>query len=296
MKHDEQHQGVASRWALPGSLAAHLLVIALLIFGVPLPPLKQQEEQPIAVDLVPPESPEEQKAEPPARPEEPEKPEEEKAEKPPAAARETARPAPQEVLKPVFRFGEKDGGPRKSLDGDGAEEGSESAEATSEEGRQEAAKPPALEAAASPDQAAPSEDPEAAAPKATDAPAKQEARKPGEAKRLFSQSATGDAIATTAIGEVPRGVRAGRLCVTELREQLRNTMPPYYPDLLPSFKLGEGTVIDARRAAMRVSGEWYDLSYRCEVDTDATKVVAFSFRVGNLLPPSEWARRGLPIR
>lgn len=292
MKHDEQDQRVASRWALPGSLAAHLLVIALLMFGLPLPLLKQQEEQPIAVDLVPPEPPEEKKAEPPPPPEESKKPEEE----PPAAASETVKPAPQQVLKPVFRFGENDAGPRKSLDGDAAEEGPESAEAKSEEGKQEPAKPPALEADDSPDQAAPSDAPEAAEPKATEAPAKQEAKKPGEAKRLFSQSETGDAIATTAMGEVPRGVRAGRLCVTELREQLRNTMPPYYPDLLPSFKLGEGTVIDARRAAMRVSGEWYDLTYRCEVDADATKVVAFSFRVGNVLPPSEWVRRGLPIR
>ena len=95
---------------------------------------------------------------------------------------------------------------------------------------------------------------------------------------------------------MPRGVRAGRLCVTELREQLQNGLPPYYPDLLPSLPLDEGTVIDVPEAAFRMNGEWYDLTYRCEVDTNATKVVAFALRVGDLLPPSEWRRRGLPLR
>ncbi len=117
-----------------------------------------------------------------------------------------------------------------------------------------------------------------------------------EAKKLFSQKATGDVIATTAMGDVPRGVRAGRLCVTELREQLQNGLPPYYPDLLPSYRLEEGTIIDVPTAAFRVAGEWYDLSYRCEVDANATRVVAFAFRVGSLLPRSEWRRRKLPAR
>ena len=98
------------------------------------------------------------------------------------------------------------------------------------------------------------------------------------------------------MADVPRGVRAGRLCVTELREQLQNGLPPYYPDLLPSYRLEEGTVIDVPTAAFRVAGEWYDLSYRCEVDTNATRVVAFAFRVGGLLPRSEWTRRKLPAR
>jgi hypothetical protein len=120
---------------------------------------------------------------------------------------------------------------------------------------------------------------------------------PRPAKKLFSRQATGNPIATTAMGAVPRGVRGGRLCVTELREQLQNGLPPYYPDLLPSPRLDEGvTVIDAPGVAFRMNGQWFDLSYRCEVDADATKVVAFAFRVGDALPQSEWRRRGLPLR
>jgi hypothetical protein len=114
-----------------------------------------------------------------------------------------------------------------------------------------------------------------------------------EAKTLFSQSATGDPIATTAMGNLPRGVRASQLCVTELKQQLLNNLPPYYPELLPTDPLKAGTVIELRSTAFRASGRWFNLSYRCGVDKDATKVVSFAFRVGDPVPRSEWERRGL---
>ncbi len=197
----------------------------------------------------------------------------------------------------MFQFGEKDAGPRKAADGNSAEDGSAAPEAEQKPEKQELAKPPALAAAKSDEQAARPGAPEKPATKPAQAAKKQEAPKPKEAKKLFSQSETGDVIATTAMGDVPRGVRAGRLCVTELREQLQNGLPPYYPDLLPSYRLDEGTtVIDVPQAAFRVSGEWYDLSYRCEVDTNATRVLVFAYRVGAPLPPSEWKRRGLPMQ
>ena len=57
-----------------------------------------------------------------------------------------------------------------------------------------------------------------------------------------------------------------------------------------------GTVIDVPTAAFRVAGRWYDLSYRCDVDANATRVVGYAFRVCGLLPRSEWRRRKLPVR
>jgi hypothetical protein len=67
------------------------------------------------------------------------------------------------------------------------------------------------------------------------------------------------------------------------------------PELLPFDPLKEGTVIEKPSTAFRASWQWHDLSYRCEVDADATKVVGFAFDVGNPIPPSEWKRRGLPF-
>lgn len=157
----------------------------------------------------------------------------------------------------------------------------------------------------------PAEQPEAAAPdsdvqvslparseKPTPRPARSARTSPTpklqEAKRLFSEAATGNQTATSATGNLPREVRGGVLCVSELREQLRNASPPYFPDLLPSYPLKDGAVLEVPDAAFRVRGQWFNLSFRCNVDADVTKVVSFALRVGEPIPPSQWARRGLP--
>src|SRR5262249_31376707 len=124
----------------------------------------------------------------------------------------------------------------------------------------EQAAPKALTAAKATDQAPQAEAPAAAVKKPPD-PDKVEKQKPPdpaqvkkpvklqEAKRLFSSAATGDPIATIAMANIPRGVRVGRLCGTELREQLLNATPPYLPDFLPIYQPGAGTTIEIRSAA-----------------------------------------------
>ena len=194
------------------------------------------------------------------------------------------------VLQPVERYGEEDAGPREAPDGDGAKEAAASAE---EPGETSAGQSGVLTAA--PGGAAGEAGSVALVPKPADnAEAADET--PKDVTKLLSPEASGDAVATTAMGDVPRGVRAGRLCVTALRDELRRGLPPYYPDILPAYRLEEGNVLDVPKAAFRTGGRWFDLSYRCEVDGKATRVVGFSYRVGEPLPRSEWKRRGLPAR
>lgn len=284
------------RWALPASLAVHLLIAALVIFGLPVSLLRPQEEA-IKVDLVPPPKPsEEAKIEPspPAEESRSEKPQEADAEVPSPAVNDAARDGVSPVLRPVFQFGEKDAGPREAADGNSAEDSSASATAPGDPDKQGLAEPLAVTAVEAPDQAAQPGTPEIPAPKPADAVKVQKPSQLQEAKTLFSQKITGDPIATTAMRDVPRGVRAGRLCVTELRAQLLNALPPYFPDLLPSDELTGGTVIEIPNTAFRANRKWYDLSYRCEVDKDAMKVVSFAFHVGDPVPRSEWERRALP--
>ncbi len=347
---------------MPASLVLHLLVIAFLLFELPISLPQPQQEETISVDLVPPpEAPEEAKAEPPPAPEpEAEKPPEPEPEPqtPPPASSAEQQPLPS--LRPVFQFGERDAGPRESLEGNSAQDGSgppvpEPEEAELAEGppdqpveasekpaetpetpvkaEEQAAQPEEAETAASESAGAtanesgddgsasldvlhdPQLDPAAQLPAPTDneeidvalpkeaerpmpRPANPAAPRGGsklqEAERLFSQSTIPARIATTAMGGLPREVRGTQLCVTELREQLRNASPPYFPDLLPSYPLGPGTVLDVSEAAFRVSGQWFNLSFRCTVDKDATKVVSFAFHVGEPIPRSQWARRELP--
>lgn len=374
-------------WALPASLILHALVAALLVYNVPRPPQQPQEEQAVNVALVPP--PEQPKPKPapvtPPKPPEPkvEKPPEPKAEKPPAPE----KPSKVEVLKPVFQFGDKDTGPRKSLDGASAQDTSPSpakeddskppvvpkpAESQSTtpavaEGRPDSTKvdekpvdaakdaepEQAKQAASSQDmdkqqadkeeaganepdkqtEAAPPPlaadgDGEIELPTSTEAPKPKPANapKPGPAKvsrsrsesagrpnstdtaasasraysglpgvhRLYSQGATGDALATSAMGGVPREKRIAQLCASALQQQLVDAS--YFPDLIPSVPLKVGNVLDAPDVAFRATTKWYHLGFRCQVDTDATRVLSFTFRVGPAIPPSEWVRLGLPVR
>ena len=347
-------------WALPTSLILHALIAAFLVYGLPVPPQQPQEEQPVNVALVPPPDQPKPKPAPAPPPKEPkaEKPPEPKVEKPPEPKVEKPPQAqkapPIEVLKPVFQFGDKDAGPRKSLDGASARDSSpspakddaskppvvpkpeenKSAEltpdaekhATSTEemdklqadkqepeaspaplaaGEGEIELPMSAEAPSPKPANAPKPDPSKVSKSASGSAGKPSSKEVAVAKsrtysglpgvhRLYSQGATGDASATTSMAGVPRGKRAAQLCASALQQQLLDAS--YFPELIPSVPLKAGNILDAPDVAFRTTTTWYHLGFRCEVDTDATKVLSFNFRVGPVIPPDQWVRLGLPVR
>jgi hypothetical protein len=249
-------------WELPASLFLHLLLAALLVFGLPASLSQPQDEQAINVKLVPPPKPPEQakaKTSTPAKQAKVEKPHEKSVEPPKSSAR----------VPLVFQFGEKDAGPRKAVDGNSAQDGEPI---------------PHPKTADKP------------APKSGDAAKVEIPLKLQEAKKLFSKAATGDPMATTAKSNLTRGERAAQLCFTELREQLLHASPPYFPERLPFYPMNESLRIDEQSAKFKSAGQWYYFGYRCEVDADATKVVSFGFHVGEPIPRSEWGRLGLPAQ
>ncbi|WP_343044839.1 DUF930 domain-containing protein [Allomesorhizobium camelthorni] len=352
---------------MPASLILHALIIALLVYGLPTTPPPPQEEQAVNVSLVPPPDRPKPKPAPVPSPREAkaEKPPERKVEKPPPPEKQPREPSPIEVLKPVFRFGDKDTGPRKSLDGGSAQDNSppragdddskpsvapkdaedeftapadaeEQADATKDAepaqdvekqatATQEADKHEAVAHDADKQTAAALTVPAAAGsngeielptsveapkPRPANASKPRSARRPGSTdvavatsqgvsglpgvRRLYSQGATGDALATTSMDGVPRDKRAAKLCASALQQQLLDAS--YFPDLVPLVLLKAGNILDVPEAAFHTGTTWYGLSFRCEVDTDATRVLSFDFHVGPAIPRGEWARLGLPIR
>lgn len=324
-------------WALPASLILHALIAALLVYGLPIPPREPQEEQPINVALVPLPEPPQPKPEAKSQPEK-------KVEKP------TPENLPSEkVLKRVFQFGDKDTGPRKSLDGSSDQDQASSPAKDSEpkpaamptdaESRSEptpdAAKPaePASidekpeadkQEAGAPD--ADKQESAAATPLADDGgeielpasaqapqarpdtapkPSPAKAAKPPRAKaagssptanslayaglpgvrKLFSKGATGDPFATNSMADEPRGQRVADLCSNLLGQQLNDAA--YRPVLLPSIPLEVGNLLDAPDTAFRTATTWYHVRFRCGIDTNATHVTSFTFRVGAAASPEE---------
>lgn len=307
---------------------------------------KPQEEAKKEPPPPPPPPPEEKKPEEQAKKEEPpppppEKPQEQaKAEekKPPEAADDKktegqqGQGSPMPVLRPVFQFGDKDGGPKKSDTGNSAE--GEAKPATSAPTHEDAAGEPKPKADAGDKPDAPKEPPAKPVPDDIDLPQvdiadahsqnnapevdasgtaltsieqakpaekpadpeKPDAPKDGlaEAKTLFSPNETADPRATTAMRGVPRGRRAAQLCSTELREQLVHGSPAYRPVIVPMYELSKGTVLEVKRGAFRTAETWYDVQFRCEVNDDATGVVSFALDVGSAIPRSQWRSRRFP--
>ncbi len=112
------------------------------------------------------------------------------------------------------------------------------------------------------------------------------------ARELYSQDILNDPRARTAMRGMPEGQRLNLLCMTELRAQL-TVASPAPPELLPSFRPRGGTVLEPARAAFRMGGRWFDVAFRCETDGEVTRVRTFSYRIGKLIPPGQWAERGL---
>ncbi|CAD7023929.1 hypothetical protein REJC140_00375 [Pseudorhizobium endolithicum] len=303
------------RWGIPMSVAAHAVVAVILIFGLPIELPSPPEEEVVAVEIIePPPEPEpeaeEEEEMPPAEeaPAPPPPAEEQPAEPPPPppeaetpAEEEEAAAPPIPTLRPVFEFGEETTGPRNAPGGNSSKEAGQ-APAEEEPDASASAPPDAPE----PLTVAPQEDPEtaeaASAPPETLEDATETEEQPteepldelAEAKTLFSPDMTEDPVARTAMDGMPRAMRATQLCETELTEQLRNASPPQDPDFIPRSPLSEGTVLELRRTAFRAEEQWYDLSFRCEINEDATKVVSFAFSIGAPVPRSEWRRRGFP--
>lgn len=254
------------------SVALHAGLLALLIFGLPDLHMEAEAPEVIQVQLVLPE---------------PEAPGEERqgagAEAQEASeTQETASvgEAVEEVLRtlrPVYRFGEEDAATDEASDGDAPDEREADAASPSEEPDPQERPDEVLEA---------SED----EPEAADAP-----EEPAETAETARPSPDGEStVATTAMADIPRGIRAGELCATELRRQLLGAVPPHRPNLIPAYRLDEGTVLQVRRGAFRSSTGWHNLQFRCEIDEAATRIVSFVFEVGSPIPPAETAARGLP--
>jgi len=114
------------------------------------------------------------------------------------------------------------------------------------------------------------------------------------AARLYSREILSDPSAQASMIGVPRSARINTLCMTEMRAQILAENPSRAPDYLPRFPRASGTVLQPRQAAFRSRGQWYDFTFRCEVDRAASRVENFSYRLGRAIPPADWARRRLP--
>lgn len=91
--------------------------------------------------------------------------------------------------------------------------------------------------------------------------------------------------------------RAHQACVMKGLETVRREKRLAGADrLMPdTFKRAhfDGSVVSAKGAAVRAKSHWYALSFECKVSDDQTQALAFSYKIGDEIPPEEWDDIGL---
>lgn len=92
--------------------------------------------------------------------------------------------------------------------------------------------------------------------------------------------------------------RIAQLCDFEAMEQIHAWQHRFQPDRLVDYALSdphwENGVFVAAGSAFRAGADWFELSYRCELDAARRTVTGFAFRVGPSIPRTEWTALNLP--
>lgn len=119
------------------------------------------------------------------------------------------------------------------------------------------------------------------------------ARQPSSPNSMF------DPRVMQAFGQLPREGRIRQLCKLAALDRIRQQPFSRHADILipydESGALIKKNTLDARGGAFRNGTNWYNVSFKCQVDANATKVMSFSLGVGGAVPPGEWRKREFPI-
>jgi uncharacterized protein DUF930 len=101
------------------------------------------------------------------------------------------------------------------------------------------------------------------------------------------------------LNQMAGGDRIIQLCNIEAMEQIHRWKAAFLPDFLMAYamagvRLTESTV-EAKGGAFRSKRRWYNISFKCEVTPDLSKVAAFEFLVGDEIPGNQWAEHNLTL-
>jgi hypothetical protein len=91
--------------------------------------------------------------------------------------------------------------------------------------------------------------------------------------------------------------RLDQVCDYEAMLRLGHELHGFNPDRAKAEVISKPirtrTSVKTTGGAVRSAGHWYALSYACETTPDQMSVTSFSYRVGGLIPSSDWSKYGL---
>jgi Domain of Unknown Function (DUF930) len=99
------------------------------------------------------------------------------------------------------------------------------------------------------------------------------------------------------LGTLSGGERNLQLCNLEALEQVNRLRPGSKPDLVAPYAMKpekiSGNSVEVEGGAVRAKRNWFNLRFRCEVDTAGKTVTAFAFAIGDAIPRDMWQERNL---
>ena len=91
--------------------------------------------------------------------------------------------------------------------------------------------------------------------------------------------------------------RVAQLCNIEALEQIRLAAPQYDPDTVVSYAMADpfssGLMMTALGGAFRSRRQWYNVSFECQAAPTLDGVTSFAFKLGGVIPESEWEAHDL---
>ncbi|KQS72564.1 hypothetical protein ASG39_02040 [Rhizobium sp. Leaf371] len=120
---------------------------------------------------------------------------------------------------------------------------------------------------------------------------------PKAAKTLYARNILADPRVRGALGRLSPEKRIVQICGIEALEQARHSSASFRPDLLKGFGKNGGLIagphLSARGGAVRSRGVWREITFDCTVNAAFDAITSFRFAIGDTIPRSDWAARGL---
>lgn len=106
-----------------------------------------------------------------------------------------------------------------------------------------------------------------------------------------------DARFAASLKKLDPETRLEQVCDLEAMTRIDRDSTPYHPDRAKTDVVSTpkhvGDMVKGSGGAFRSKGHWYSFSFECKGTPDHMKVLAFSYKIGELIPESKWAALGL---
>jgi len=114
---------------------------------------------------------------------------------------------------------------------------------------------------------------------------------------LVSGGAAADNRVVNMLRMLDPAARLEQVCDMAAMAQIKKEVREYKPDRAMAAALAEPKVgdnsLEARGAAFRSGGKWFQLSYVCRTTPDRMQVTSFEYKIGAAIPEDKWDSYGL---